>query len=168
MPAPEKLAELRRLLATRFPTEPRPAGRVLGTGIPALDAATGGLPLGALTEVVCAAPSCGGHLLLGQLLATTRRARLRVALIDGTNSFDPSSFAPDLLAHLVWVRCGTAECPPGPPPTTSPPPLSGRNRPESSATATALQAADLLVRDANLGLAILSAATLSFLGVGMP
>ena len=27
------------------------------------------------------------------------------ALIDGADSFDPSSFAEDLLAHLVWVRC---------------------------------------------------------------
>jgi hypothetical protein len=127
--APEKLAKLRHLLAERFPTVSRTAGRVLPTGIPALDNATGGLPLAAVTEIVCAAPSCGGHLLLQQLLTVTRRARQRVALIDSTDSFDPSSCPADLLAHLIWVRCTN--------------------------TTTALQAADLLARDANLGLVVL-------------
>lgn len=43
---------------------------------------------------------------------------------------NPASFPADLLAHLVWVRC-------------------------ASTTAAALQAADLLTRDANLGLVVL-------------
>jgi hypothetical protein len=127
--APEKLAALRHLLAERFPTASRAAGRALPTGLPALDNLTGGLPLGAITEVVCAAPSCGGHLLLGQLLAATRATRTRLALIDSTDSFDPASFEEDLLAHLVWVRC--------------------------AGTTAALHAADLLARDANLGLVVL-------------
>jgi hypothetical protein len=127
--APKKLAELRHLLAERFPTVPRTIGRVLPTGIAAIDDATGGLPLSAITEIICASPSCGGHLLIGQLLAATRATRTRVALIDSTDSFDPGSFDEDLLAHLVWVRCAT--------------------------TATALSAADLLARDANLGLVVL-------------
>src|SRR5438046_957483 len=127
--APERLTALRHLLAERFPTATRPPGRVLRTGLPSLDDATGGLPLSALTEVVCAAPSCGSHLFLGQLLATTRLTRTRIALIDSTDSFDPGSFDPDLLAHLVWVRC--------------------------AGTTAALHAADLLARDANLGLVVL-------------
>jgi hypothetical protein len=127
--APEKLAALRHLLAERFPTVPRTTGRVLPTGIPAVDDVTGGLPLGAITEVICAAPSCGGHLLIGQLLAATRATRTRVALIDSTDSFDPASFDADLLAHLVWVRCAS--------------------------TTAALNATDLLARDANLGLVVL-------------
>src|SRR5688572_8871020 len=127
--APEKLAALRQLLAERFPTVPRSTGGVLPTGIPAVDDATGGLPLSALTEVVCAAPSCGSQLLIGQLLTATRATRTRVALIDSTDSFDPASFDEDLLAHLVWVRCAS--------------------------TTAALNAADLLARDANLGLVIL-------------
>jgi hypothetical protein len=127
--APEKLASLRHLLAERFPSLPRTVGRVLPTGLPALDEATGGLPLGAVTELVCAAPSCGGHLFLGQLLTVTRTARQRVALIDGSDSFDPASHSTDLLAHLVWIRC--------------------------SGIAAALQSADLLTRDANLGLVVL-------------
>jgi hypothetical protein len=129
MPASEKLAALRHLLAGRFPSAPPAAGPSLRTGLAEIDTATGGLPLGAITEIVCAAPSCGGHLLLGQLLAATRATRTRVALIDGTDSFDPASFDADLLAHLVWARCAT--------------------------TFAALQVADLLARDANLGLVVL-------------
>lgn len=130
MPVPPKLTALRHLLAERFPAAPRLANRAVATGIPSLDDATDGLPLGAITEIVCATPSCGGYLLLGQLLTTTRAARTRVALIDSTDCFDPASFPADLFAHLVWVRCATT-------------------------TAAALQAADLLTRDANLGLVVL-------------
>ncbi len=127
--APEKLAKLRRQLAERFPTAPRVAARALPTGLAAIDETTGGLPLGAVTELVCAAPSCGGQLFLSQLLTVTRLARQRVALIDSADSFDPASHATDLLAHLVWIRC--------------------------TSTAVALQATDLLTRDANLGLVVL-------------
>ena len=131
-------AALRRLLATRFPgahtwgesTAPPPAP-AFATGLPAIDDATGGgLPLGALTEIVCPAPSCGGQLLLGQLLAAARRAHRRVALVDAFDTFDPASFGDDALAHLVWVR-GHGDLP------------------------AALSATDLLARDGNLGLVLL-------------
>lgn len=127
--APDTLAKLRRQLAERFPTAPRTLGRTLRTGLPVIDDATGGLPLAAVTEIVCSAPSAGGHLLLSQLLALTRRAQQRVALIDSHDSFDPLSYPEDELAHLVWVRC--------------------------TGTTVALQAADLLARDANLALVVL-------------
>lgn len=127
--ARKSIADLRQDLAERFPTVARVTGRTLLTGIPAIDDTTGGLPLSALTEIVCAAPSCGGHLLLQQLLTVTRQDRRRVALIDSTDSFDPGSCPVDLLAHLLWVRC--------------------------AGTTAALQAADLLARDANLGLVVL-------------
>lgn len=130
MPAgPEKLASLRHLLAGRFPTATRAPGRLLPLGLPAFDDLAGGLPVAAVTEVVCAAPSCGGHLLLQHLLGVARAAYQRVALVDSSDSFDPSSCPPDLLAHLLWVRC--------------------------TGTTMALQAADLLARDANLGLVVL-------------
>ena len=127
--ASAKLAALRHLLAERFPVTSRPAGRALATGLSAIDRLTGGLPLAAVTEFVCAVPSCGGQLLLGQLLAATRATATRVALVDGTDSFDPASFSADQLAHLVWIRCGK--------------------------TSQALSATDLLARDANLGLVVL-------------
>lgn len=103
--------------------------RVLRTGVPALDRVTGGIPISAVTELVCATPSSGGHLLVGQLLVVARQARQRVALVDSHDSFDPASFSTDALAHLIWVRC--------------------------AGTTLALQAADLLSRDANLSLVIL-------------
>ena len=83
--APTSLAALRHLLAERFPTLPKSAGRVLPTGIAALDAATGGLPLGAVTEIVCQAPSCGGQLLLGHLL-------LKAADIARRENIAPSGY----------------------------------------------------------------------------
>jgi hypothetical protein len=127
--APEKLAKLRHLLAERFPSPTRVPGRVLPTGIGAIDEATGGLPLSAITEIVASVPSAGSHLLLGQLLEVTRASRARVALVDSTDSFDPGSFPDDLLAHVIWARC--------------------------AGTTVALNVADLFARDANLGLVVL-------------
>lgn len=128
-------AALRRLLAERFPTAhawgETPAGRVLATGLDTLDESTGGgLPCGAITELVATAPSCGGQLFLGQLIAAARAQQQRVALVDVTDAFDPGSFGDDALSHVVWVR-GTGDL------------------------TTALGATDLLARDANLGLVIL-------------
>ncbi len=117
------LSSLRQLLAERYPQAMRTEARALATGVPAVDEAAGGLPGGALTEVVCAAPSCGSQLLLGELLRATREARGRIALIDGHDSFDPASWPEDWLRHVVWARCRD--------------------------TAMALQAADIVARDAN-------------------
>ncbi len=128
--APDKIVALRELLAQRFPqANPLGRSRCVPTGIPAIDEAVGGLPIGAVTEVVCAAPSCGGMLLQARVLEMCRTQRLRVALIDGTDNFDPQSFTQNDLAHLVWVRC-----------------VNFRQ---------VMQAADLMTRDANFGLVIL-------------
>lgn len=127
---PSSVSALRQLLAGRFPTASHgAAGAVLRTGLPALDAAAGGLPRGVLTEIVCAAPSCGGQLIIGQLLRATRESGLRLALIDGADTFDPHSWPEDWLVHLVWVR--------------------------ARSLAEAMQVADLVARDANFGLVVL-------------
>ena len=126
--SPADISTLRQLLAQRFPAA-RTAVSALATGWPALDDAAGGLPRGALTEIICAAPSCGGQLLLGQLLRQTRAQNIRVALIDALDAFDPNSWPPDWLGHLVWARCRQ--------------------------TSEALQIADLFARDANFGLIVL-------------
>lgn len=122
-------AQIRHELGDRLTSIHRTAVRTLRTGIPALDEASGGIPISAVTEIVCAAPSSGSHLLVGQLFAVTRLARQRVALVDSHDSFDPASFSTDALAHLIWVRCNN--------------------------TSLAIQAADLLTRDANLSLVVL-------------
>lgn len=126
---PSSLPALRKLLAERFPAPTRAAEHVLPTGLPALDAATGGLPRPGLSELVCAAPSCGSQLFIGHLLHLTREQGLRVALIDGSSTFDPGSWPGHLLEHLLWVRSHRAD--------------------------ESLLAADVLARDANLGLLLL-------------
>jgi hypothetical protein len=123
------LSSLRQLLAERFPQAAPTERRVLVTGVPAIDEAVGGLPRGALTEVVCTAASCGSHLLLGELLRATQAERGRMALVDGHDSFDPQSCAEDALKHLLWVRCRDS--------------------------AMALQAGDLLSRDANFQVVVI-------------
>lgn len=129
MSASPSLLALRRQLATRFPTASRPAPGVLATGVDALDQVAGGVPRGAITEVVAAAPSCGVASLWHALLTAVRAARARVALVDGGDAFDAASFPADVLPHLVWVR--------------------GRS------VAEALVVADLLARDANFLLVLL-------------
>ncbi len=124
-----RLSSLRQLLAERFPRPERTGARRLTTGIPEVDEAAGGIPCGAVTEIVCAAPSCGSQLLVGELLRATREEHGRVALLDGADSFDPQSWPEDWLRHLVWVRCQDV--------------------------AMALRAADLVTRDANFHLVIL-------------
>jgi hypothetical protein len=126
---PSTLDSLRHLLAERFPAAPRPAGHRWATGVPAIDTVTGGLPRGAVTEVVCSTPSCGGHLLFARLLADARATRQRVALVEAADGFDPDSFDPDATAHLLWVRADSVD--------------------------RALQATDLLLRDANVPLVLL-------------
>jgi hypothetical protein len=83
----------------------------------------GGLPAGRLTELVSEKAGCGGQLVLACLLAATRAARQRIALVDGADGFAPDAVPADALRHLVWVRARKLE--------------------------EALAAADVLVRDGN-------------------
>lgn len=77
------LADLRRLLADRFPASPTRDGRVAATGIAAIDDALGGgFGTGTFTEIVSSAPSCGGQLVAAAFIETTRAAGQRLALLD--------------------------------------------------------------------------------------
>lgn len=74
--------------------------------IPEIDALTGGLPHGSLTEI-SGAPSSGRATLLLSALAS-RIAQTEVcALVDGRDTFDPYSAeaAGVNLERLLWVRC---------------------------------------------------------------
>lgn len=130
MPRSTTIAELRSLVAAWTPAPLARSGDCIATGAPAIDAALGGgLPRGRVTELVSAAPGSGGELAFGALLASTRAARQRIALIDAADGFDPCSHPPDLLRHLVWVR--------------------------ARSLAEALGCADLLVRDGNYAVLVL-------------
>ena len=87
--------------------ETRPAPEMVSTGIHAIDALTGGLPRGCLTEIFGPASSGRTSILLAALAAATQRQEV-CALVDVTDAFDPHSAAAAKVAldRLLWVRCG--------------------------------------------------------------
>ena len=87
--------------------EIRPAPEMVSSGISAIDALTGGLPRGCLTEICGSASSGRTTLLLAALAAATRRGEFCV-VVDASDTLDPhSALAAGVeLDHLLWVRCG--------------------------------------------------------------
>ena len=94
--------------ASRLKAFPTP--EMVSSGIPAIDALTGGLPRGCLTEVCGPASSGRTSILLAALGASTQREEV-CALVDVTNAFDPRSAAAGGVSfeRLLWVRCCHAE-----------------------------------------------------------
>ncbi|MFN0066713.1 MAG: hypothetical protein ACKVYV_03660 [Limisphaerales bacterium] len=131
-----RIIQLRDQLAARVPgvrfgfAPERPAGARRPTGVPALDAALGGgLGRGELVELVGNGCGSGSAQALHALLDRTARDGGFLTLVDGADTFDADAAEPDVLAHLLWLRChGAAE---------------------------ALKAADLVLRDRNLALVVL-------------
>lgn len=121
------VADLRRLLAEKFPTAAPKPGGVLPTGLPAVDGLEGGLRRAALTEL--STTSGAGALFIGAMLQAVRRAECFAALVDPARSFEPGASSPGALAHLLVVFCKS--------------PMQG------------VQATDLLLRDGNLSLVML-------------
>jgi hypothetical protein len=99
-------------LADRIPSALTPRLRairsVAATGIQSVDDLLGGgLPLGAVTEVVGSA--CSGRTSFAlSFLAGMTRAKKVCAWIDVSDELDPESTAAAgvELSHLLWVRCG--------------------------------------------------------------
>jgi len=85
----------------------RPAPEMVSSGIAAMDALTGGLPRGCLTEICGPASSGRTTLLLAALAAATRRGECCV-VVDTSDALDPQSVAAAgvELDRLLWVRCG--------------------------------------------------------------
>jgi hypothetical protein len=132
MAARGKIIDLRKLLAERFPHASVAAATQLITGLAFLDEAIdGGLPKGAITELISPRISGGSASLIHALLQVAQRDRFFLALIDGRDSFDPfasGGLGNAGLHHLLWVRCANA--------------------------LDAIKAADLLLRDGNFPLVI--------------
>jgi hypothetical protein len=85
----------------------RPAPEMVSSGIAAMDALTGGLPRGCLTEICGPASSGRTTLLLAALAAASRRGEF-CAVVDASDALDPQSAAAAgvELDRLLWVRCG--------------------------------------------------------------
>ena len=99
-------------LSNRVPSALTPAQRtmrqVTATGIQSVDELLeGGLPVGAITEVV--GPECSGRTSLAlSFLARMTQTEKVCAWIDVSDTFDPESAAAAgvNLAKVLWVRCG--------------------------------------------------------------
>lgn len=135
-----KIVQIRQLLAEKHPgvrlgSEPAPARDVpvWTTGVWALDAALpGGLPRGTLTELCAAEGAWGSALVMRQLARQAAATQQWIALIDGTDSFDPGALDNATLEHLLWMRCKNAS--------------------------EAVKCADLVLRDGNLPIVVLDLA----------
>ena len=115
MPIPSTIRlQIESTLAQKIPSALTPTPKMIrpvaATGVEAVDAILqGGLPIGAVSELV--GPECSGRtsLTLSFLARITQAAKV-CAWVDVSNTFDPLSAAAlgvDL-AHLLWVRCGVA------------------------------------------------------------
>lgn len=102
MPAPPAILKI-----AEFRLPPRPEPERVATGVTEIDALTGGLPRGSLTEIYGAATSGRTSLLLSIMAQATAREEF-CALIDTGDAFDPQSAAAAGVAldRLLWVRCG--------------------------------------------------------------
>jgi hypothetical protein len=103
------IAQSERLVAVRPASrlEVRPRPEMVSTGIVQLDALTGGIPRGCLTQV-CGRPSSGKSSMLLATMASVTRQGESCVLIDASDSFDPGSGAAAGVefSKLLWVRCG--------------------------------------------------------------
>jgi hypothetical protein len=108
------IVELRQLLAARFPgvkmsADPREtiANRWL-TGVPQIDS-LGGFPKGAITEIASTGVASGTSLLLHTMIERAHANGEWIALVDGSDSFDPTALENNILSRLLWVRCADAK-----------------------------------------------------------
>lgn len=83
-----------------------PAPEMVPIGIPQLDALTGGIARGCLTEICGSASSGRTSVLLLALARATQRGEV-CALVDASDAFDPASAAAAgiELSRLLWIRC---------------------------------------------------------------
>lgn len=124
------LKELRAAIGRLQSAPPAKSSGQIETGLAPLDRTlAGGLPKGQMVELVCTPPHSGATTMIVSLLR--RRAQLDqwTALIDGGDRFDPQGAGAEALSRLLWLRCHTVR--------------------------ETFQAADLLLRDANLPLVVL-------------
>ena len=103
-----KIVDLRALLAQRFPSPTPPSHNCLVTGLAGFDQPAGaGLTKGSITELISPNLSAGSASFIAAMIRAAQRDRYFMALIDGSDSFDPEPLGNDTLRHLLWLRCRT-------------------------------------------------------------
>lgn len=123
------------------------APMTVSTGVPALDALTGGLPRGALSEITGPASSGRTGVMLASLAGATRRDEA-CALVDASDSFDPASAtaAGVDLDRLLWVRCSEAD---------RSAPRNNQRRSSLERLEQVLKVTDLLLQGGGFGIVVL-------------
>jgi len=140
-----------RLSSTLLMRE-RSAPPMVTCGIAELDALTGGLPRGALSEIVGPVSSGRTGVMMSALAAATRRQEA-CALVDAGDTFDPGSaqLAGVDLQRLLWIRCN--ECQP-----LATPDFARNARPLRKALRRleqVLKVTDLLLQSGGFGMVVL-------------
>ena len=130
--------QIEATLAGRIPAplspSPRIANATASTGIAAVDALTGGFPVGAISELT--GPNSSGRTSVALAFLAQRTQEGQVCgWVDASDALDPESAAANgvRLGNLLWVRCKRASQP-----TQSSQPWAGMDE--------ALRAVDLLLQ----------------------
>jgi len=122
-----KIIELRKILAERYPQQTGTRSLCIPTGWSPLDSLLGGgLPKGAIVQLLIPNISSGGAIVLHEIIEAMHDISQYVALIDSKDCFEPAA---DHHPLLLWIRCNNV--------------------------LQALKATDLILRDGNLSLVIL-------------
>lgn len=134
----DKIIQLRQALAEKFPHLRAYGASVTtspgwATGLARIDHSPyGGLPKGALTELIADGKSASSATVVHALMERAAREQQIITLVDGNDSLDVTQIAPATLARLLWIRARTA--------------------------VETLKALDLVLRDQNLGFVIVDLA----------
>lgn len=133
--------------------EVRPAPQMVSSGVREIDALTGGLPRGCLTEVCGSASSGRTSVWLAALAAATQRQEV-CALVDISDAFNPQSAAAAGVnfEKMLWVRCGMRWQKSGSPQRHRD---TEKNEKSEKPVEQALRVTDLLLQSGGFGLVII-------------
>jgi len=138
--------------------EARPVAEMVSSGNPALDALTGGLPRGCLSEICGATSSGRTSVLLAALAAATQRGEA-CALVDVSDAFNPvpAAGAGVDFDRLLWVRCHGKS-----PQRRRVPEKSPDARKMEAPVEQALRVTDLLLQSGGFGLVMIDLGDVPF------
>jgi hypothetical protein len=152
MPSPATIrarveSSLSEHLSSTLLLREKAAPLTVSIGVPALDTLTGGLPRGALSEIIGPASSGRTSVMLAALAGATRRDEA-CALIDASDCFDPASatVAGVDLDRLLWVRCSQCD---------QSFPRNNQRRTSLGRLEQVLKVADLLLQGGGFGMVVL-------------